>query len=286
MKIGSSQATAPARELRETAPRLRRYKNVTTRHAPSELRAATLPRAVEGDPNGKENQSEIEPEALPPYIEEVVPELLPARDVAVGVDLGQPRQPRGHPVALLVAEDPLDRHDLAPAVDLDLLRPESPRTDEAHVASEDAPELGQLVHGRRPEPPPHRCDPRVGVARLERAEPPVGVRDHRPELQALEAPAVLAHPLLEVEEAAPIIQLDEQRDQRPDRRRVHEGHSRKEKIEDPLGPPRARRQGTRSNRRAVVAPPERRADPRLQRLQQVALIASEAVGYPEHHDLA
>src|SRR5437667_656073 len=266
MKTWSPQATAQARELRETAPRLRRHDNATTWHAPSELRAATSPRAGEGDPNGKENQSEIEPEALLPDIDEVVPELLPARDVAVGVDLGQPRQPRGHPVALLVAGDPLDRHDLVPAVDLDLLRPESPRTDEAHVAAEDAPELGQLVHGRRPEPPPHGCDPRVGVARLERAEPPVGVRDHRPELQALEAPAVLAHPLLDVEDAAPIIHLDEQRDQRPDRRRGHEGHSREEKIEDALGPPRARRQRTRSNRRAVVAPLEQRADPRLQRL--------------------
>ena len=57
------------------------------------------------------------------------------------------------------------------AVDLLLVGPEGPRSDEAHVALEDVEELGQLVHGRRPQDPADPGDPGIALDGLHRRRP-------------------------------------------------------------------------------------------------------------------
>src|ERR1700687_3264020 len=101
-----------------------------------------LPAAAEGDPEGQGDERQVEAEAAARDIEEVVAELLPARDVAWGVDLRQARQPRTHAVPQLVSQHVLEPSERAALAALDLCRHQRPRADEAHVAEEDIPELG------------------------------------------------------------------------------------------------------------------------------------------------
>src|SRR5439155_16409512 len=94
-----------------------------------ELLAAALPAATEGDPERERDQPDVEPEAPAPDIDGVVAELLAPRDVAVGIDLGHPRQPGAHAVPLLVAGNFLDQHALAGGTHLHLLWHQCARTD-------------------------------------------------------------------------------------------------------------------------------------------------------------
>ena len=84
----------------------------------------------------------------------------------------------------------------------------------AHVALDDVQDLGQLVQAPRPQPPPdpghtgvvleleeHAAVELVPLQQLGKQE--VRAPDHRPELEHGEGPAVLADPLLPVEDRPP-----------------------------------------------------------------------------------
>src|SRR6185436_15898845 len=158
------------------------------RRATSHLAPSMLPSAPECDPEREEDESHVEPEAPPARVHAVVPELLPGRDVAVGVDLSDPGQPRRHGVTLAVPGNGLERDDPAVAAGVDLAGAEGAWPHEAHVAAEYVPELGQLVHGRRAKGASDARHAWVVFFRLPGAEEAVGVRHHRPELQDAELP--------------------------------------------------------------------------------------------------
>src|SRR5262245_15420729 len=108
-----------------------------------------LPSPAERDPERQEDQPQVEPEALVLDVNQVVFELVAAWDVARRVDLRDTGQARAHAVALDVAGNRRHVDVAARAVGFDLSRPQGARTDEAHVAAEDVPELRQLVERRR-----------------------------------------------------------------------------------------------------------------------------------------
>src|SRR5881409_1830067 len=87
---------------------------------PLELPAPTLPGAAEGDPERERNQLEVEPERLPPDVQEVELELVSAREVPGGVDLSDPRETGPHAVAPLVTRDLVERDQRAISAHLDL----------------------------------------------------------------------------------------------------------------------------------------------------------------------
>src|SRR5262245_55130855 len=95
-----------------------------------------LPAAAECDPEREEDQANVEPEAPATRVHAVVAELLPRRDVAVGVDLGDSGQARRHRVALPIPRDRLEGNELTVAARMDLAGPQGARTDKAHVAAE------------------------------------------------------------------------------------------------------------------------------------------------------
>src|SRR6185295_13456250 len=115
----------------------------------SDAAVALLPVAPRGDPERHHDQSEIEPEAGALEVQAIQPELARAIDVARRVDLRDAGQSRPDAVPCLVARNLVEAHELAVAADFDFTRPQRPRTDEAHVAGEDVPELRQLVHRGR-----------------------------------------------------------------------------------------------------------------------------------------
>src|SRR5919108_2591753 len=97
-----------------------------------------------------------------------------------------------------------------------------PGADQSHRATEDVPELGQLVHVGPAKEPAERRDPRVtGLA------PPRPVRlrvqHHCSQLQDLELPAAFADPPLPVEDRPPVDELDGDRGQ-TDQRQREDGH--------------------------------------------------------------
>ena len=100
-----------------------------------------LPRPLTGDPEGEEDQAEVEPGALAADVDEIVAELLPSRDVAIRVDLGHAREPRRDAVTGLVSGNVLDGNGLAGSIHFDLTGQQRPWPDEAHAAAEDAPQL-------------------------------------------------------------------------------------------------------------------------------------------------
>src|SRR5207247_5503221 len=95
---------------------------------------------------------------------------------------------------------------------------ERARTDEADVATEDAPELGQLVHCGRANDSTDGGDPSVGGHRLQRTEARVGLRNHRAELPAVEAAATPSHARLSIEHRPAIAELHGTGDRRHERR--------------------------------------------------------------------
>ncbi len=103
---------------------------------------------------------------------------------------------------------------------LDLVAQRRPRADDAHVASQDVPQLRQLVDRRSPQDAPGTRDPAVspvhGVARPDAFR----AHDHRAELQHLEVLAVLTDTGLAVEDWASILEL--RRDRREHEQRTGE----------------------------------------------------------------
>src|SRR5215510_9171916 len=122
---------------------------IRVRLQPSHFSAAYFPLSTSRDPKRQQDQPDVEPESGTLHVQTIEPELAGARDVARSVDLREPGQARSDGMTLLVAGDLLERDHPAVAANVDFARPERPRTDEAHVASQDVHELRQLVHGRR-----------------------------------------------------------------------------------------------------------------------------------------
>src|SRR6266849_1160036 len=100
----------------------------------SQLVAAMFPLPPKRDPEGGDDQPEIQQKALPPDVEKIVSELVPPGDVAVRVDLRDPRQPGRDPMTGLVSGDLVEGDDVPRPADFDLLGHQRPRADEAHVA--------------------------------------------------------------------------------------------------------------------------------------------------------
>src|SRR6266550_3914485 len=120
----------------------------------SKLLAPALPGSPEADPEGQGDQLQIEPEALPIDVDPVELELVLTRDIPRCVDLREAREVRPNAMLELIVRDLLDGDPGARSCRFDLLGQERARTDEAHVALEDVPELGQLVHRGGPEQSP------------------------------------------------------------------------------------------------------------------------------------
>src|SRR6202008_1580184 len=106
--------------------------------------------------------------------------------------------------------------------------------DEAHLTPEDVPELRQLVHGRAAENPPDPCDARVPLGGLQGSEPRAGIRHHGPEVPAPEMLPAVSDALLTVEPRPPILDLDGQCDDGPERRRAEQPEARQRHVERAL----------------------------------------------------
>src|SRR5919201_478227 len=108
-----------------------------------------------------------------------------------------------------------------------------PGADQGHLATEDVPELGELVHVGPAKQPAEWGDPCVaGLA------PPgpvcLRVRHHRPQLQDLELPAAFADPPLPVENRPPLHELDRDRGQTDQRQRQDGDQAHDRHVEAPL----------------------------------------------------
>ena len=109
----------------------------------------------------------------PSHVEAVVAELLPPRDVARRVDLRDAGQPGPAPTMRSANPGTSSSRTSAPSPSgLDFARPQRARTDEAHVAAQDVPELRQLVHRGRAHEPADARDARIARGRLHRAGTP------------------------------------------------------------------------------------------------------------------
>ena len=102
-----------------------------------------------------------------------------------------------------------------------------PGPDDAHLAPEDIPELGQLVEAGPPQEAARPRDPRI-VGQLERVTLDLvellqvgklllGVADHRAELDDLELAPVEADPRLAEEHRTAVLRPDGEPDRREDR---------------------------------------------------------------------
>src|SRR5262245_53318562 len=139
------------------------------RRQPLELAAAYFPGAAEGDPEGQEDQADIQAEALHANVDLVVPELVAARDIARRVNLRDASETGTHAASLLEPGHVLERDMLAVTQHFDLAGAQRTRSDEAHVAAEDAEQLRQLVHRRRAQPVPDTRNSRIAMRGLQRA---------------------------------------------------------------------------------------------------------------------
>ena len=148
-------------------------------------------------------------------------ELLLPRDGIPAADLGEPGDPRPDLVAAR----------LLGAVPGQVGRHQRPRSDQAHVAPDDVPELGQLVQAERPQA---LAEGRRALDARQQPARRVGRLDHRSELVDRERPADETWADLAVEHRAPEADAHEGRDDHDDRRQHdRQGRSGGE-VERPL----------------------------------------------------
>src|SRR5947207_6089289 len=101
---------------------------------------------------------------------------------------------------------------------LDKLRTFRPRTDEAHLASENIEELRQLVERPGANETADARAARIVFLRPHRAGRVLSADAHRTKLEDLERFSIEAHPHLSIENRSAIFDPDEQRDQQHQRR--------------------------------------------------------------------
>src|SRR5664280_870456 len=128
----------------------------------------------------------------------------------------------GAPIHLRPAGQPgldLEPAQLPGGIAVDLIAKGRARSHDAHVASENVPELRQLVEREAAQRSPGARDARVAaVDRVARAYL-LGAHDHRAQLEQLEVAAVLANTPLPIQNRAAILQLDRQCRERQERAR-------------------------------------------------------------------
>src|SRR5581483_10728683 len=159
---------------------------------------------------------------------EVVRELLRPRRLVALADLGEAGQARPD-------DEPLPVRGKLGRQLLEEPRADRSRSDEAHVAAEDVPELRDLVELRGAEPAAERGP--LGVRALDelgaevRAEPALRADPERPELDHREDPAAAADALAAVEDRPPAGDEDADRDQRRQRQGEQEERGGEEDVE-------------------------------------------------------
>src|SRR5688500_1613404 len=99
------------------------------------------PPAAQRDPQRQNDETNIERDALCLEVHRVVAELLPPWNIAGRVNLRDAREPRPHTVPRLEAGNGIEAYRDARAGDLDFLRHEGARANEAHLALQDVPQL-------------------------------------------------------------------------------------------------------------------------------------------------
>ena len=108
---------------------------------------------------------------------------------------------------------------------LDLVAQRRTRADDAHVATQDVPELRELVDRGPPEDAADPRDPAVALVHRVAGADALGADDHRAELEDLEVVAVLAHARLPVQRQAPVLELRRERREAEQRARQDEADS-------------------------------------------------------------
>ena len=117
---------------------------------------------------------------------------------------------------------------------LDEVGPLGARADQAHVAAEHVEELRQFVDAQQPDDVAHPGDPAVVGRGPLRLAVFLGIGAHAAELGDLEVLAVVAHPLLAVEDRPAAFQLDGDGGQQHHRGGHQDQHQRAQDVEDAL----------------------------------------------------
>src|SRR5688572_4858388 len=163
----------------------------------------------------------------------IVAELLAMLDHPRSEHLRDTRQPGPDEHAQFVARNLPDDHvGLDPADENSLALGLRARTDEAHLAEEDVPELRQLIESGPAQKPADRRHPRIIVPRL-----PLDVLwidDHRPELQHSKRRATEPDAQLSEHDWAAVLEQDRDRDTGPERCGHRQRGSRDDYVERPL----------------------------------------------------
>src|SRR5207248_10847864 len=101
---------------------------------------------------------------------------------------------------------------------LDLVAQRRSWPDHAHLATDDVPELWQLVERELAQEPARARDTGVVAVDGEPGADCLGTDDHRPQLEELEVGAVPAHARLAIEDRPAVLELDGERSEREERR--------------------------------------------------------------------
>lgn len=214
---------------------------------PGNFWRTSFPPRSECHDKGKEEEPEIEPEALLSNVKQVIPELLPSGEFAVAIELGQTRQTGANNVSAVEIPDFLAKLP-------DELRPLRPRSHKAHVAAEDVPELGKLVEGHGAKDAANASDARVALRRWYGPPFLIRVGNHRAELDTPELPAVFSYAGLSVECGPAIVEFDSKGNQAPKRQRNSQPNPGEQDVEDSLEQEARRADASELSRYGVCIP--------------------------------
>src|SRR5438874_9422266 len=106
----------------------------------SDFAAPMLPFAAERDPERQQDQPDVESEAFAACVDAIEAELVAAADIARRVNLRDAGEARPETASRRVTWDVLERNE-RPVTRFDFAGTQRPRSDKAHVAAKDVPEL-------------------------------------------------------------------------------------------------------------------------------------------------
>src|SRR5688572_14807859 len=179
-----------------------------------DLSIAIFPTSARGDPERLHDQPQVETEANLFLIQQVVAKLAGTRQIARCVHLRDAGEARTHSMTRFVSRDRTERQHDALGGSVGLTRAQGSRTDHAHVAAKDVPQLWQLVERGGAKHAAHLRHARIVFRGLHRAGQPLGIDDHRSELNGGEHTAITAHSLLGEQYRAAVLNRDAQRNER------------------------------------------------------------------------
>ena len=195
-------------------------------------RASHVPRAV--IQNDTRNQPQVEQHRSAPDVEPIEAELLPPRHVARARRSGRYPSVRAAPPSDRRSPESPAAARAAGGIDVDFFRSERTRSDEAHVAAKDVPELRQLVHRRGAKQAAEPGDPRIV---LDRRFGPTSLsassiidRNFSASNISPRSPTRVCEKNTGPRES----ELDGNRDQRPERRRNDEAGAGQSDVENSL----------------------------------------------------